>query len=257
VGVEYAKLGNGLAGAGKAWEGGQWLAAGLPGWTPYDEFHHALYQSRYLSDSGRLFFDSSDALVAQDVNNNQDVYEFEPVGVGSCTSDSATYSSATQGCASLISSGRADGESAFLEASASRGDVFFMTYERLTDQDVDNALDLYDAHVCTATLPCPSQAAVPPPCSTADSCRSAPSPQPAIFASPSSATFSGVGNVVSTPASSVRPKSVGVSRAQKLAGALRACRKKRDRHKRAACEASARKHYGPRKATHANSKGRK
>ena len=36
------------------------------------------YQSRYLSNGGRLFFDSTDALVAQDTNNTEDVYEYEP-----------------------------------------------------------------------------------------------------------------------------------------------------------------------------------
>ena len=39
----------------------------------------AFYQSRYLSDSGRLFFNSSDALVPQDVNGTEDVYEYEPL----------------------------------------------------------------------------------------------------------------------------------------------------------------------------------
>ena len=41
--------------------------------------------SRYLSNSGRLFFDSADALVPQDVNGKEDVYEYEPPGEGSCT----------------------------------------------------------------------------------------------------------------------------------------------------------------------------
>ena len=37
--------------------------------------------------------------------------------------------------------------------------------------------------------------AVPPPCTTADACRSAPAPQPSIFGEPASQTFSGVGNL--------------------------------------------------------------
>jgi hypothetical protein len=36
----------------------------------------------------------------------------------------------------------------------------------------------------------------PPPCTTVNSCRAAPSPQPQIFGAPPSATFSGVGNLV-------------------------------------------------------------
>ena len=45
----------------------------LPGWTSVGIEVGALYQSRYLSDSGRLFFNSADALVPQDVNGKEDV----------------------------------------------------------------------------------------------------------------------------------------------------------------------------------------
>ncbi len=38
-----------------------------------------------MSNSGRLFFDSPDALVPQDINGLEDVYEYEPTGEGSCT----------------------------------------------------------------------------------------------------------------------------------------------------------------------------
>ena len=61
----------------------RWLAGNIPGWTTKD-LGSALYQSRYLNDSGRLFFNSSDALVPGDVNGKEDVYEYEPVGVGGC-----------------------------------------------------------------------------------------------------------------------------------------------------------------------------
>ena len=64
----------------------RWLAANRPGLDRRRARVRALYQSRYLSDSGRLFFDSSDALVPQDANGTEDVYEYEPAGVGSCTS---------------------------------------------------------------------------------------------------------------------------------------------------------------------------
>ena len=56
-GVEYRALGfNGPdAGNGEIWPHHQWLAASLPGWSTI------LYQSRYLTDGGQLFFNSSDA----------------------------------------------------------------------------------------------------------------------------------------------------------------------------------------------------
>jgi hypothetical protein len=41
-----------------------------------------MYQSRRLSDGGRVFFNSDDGLVPQDVNGMEDVYEWEREGVG-------------------------------------------------------------------------------------------------------------------------------------------------------------------------------
>jgi hypothetical protein len=257
VGTQFEES-EGLVG-NQAWGKGQWIAASLPAWTPGPDDNTSLYQSRYLSDSGRLFFDSSDALVAQDINGNQDVYEFEPPGVGSCASESSTYSAAAGGCVSLISSGSAAGESAFIDASENGNDVFFLTLERLSGQDIDNALDMYDAHVCTSALPCLSEVAAPPPCITADSCRVAPTPQPAVFGVPSSATFTGVGNLTPTPPVTAVVKPKPLTRAQKLTRALKSCAKKRGKHKRAVCEAAARKQYGSTsgKATRKNVKGRK
>jgi len=52
-------------------------------------------------------------------------------------------------------------------------------------------------------------ASSPPPCDTEASCKAAPEPQPSLFGLPSSATFSGAGNV--TPPSSVPSASVKVA----------------------------------------------
>jgi DNA-binding beta-propeller fold protein YncE len=220
----------------------RWLAGSIPGWTKV-ELSHALYQSRYLSDTGRLFFNSADGLVPQDKNGLEDVYEYEPDGEGSCKSSSATFSEKSGGCIGLISSGTSSEESAFLDASASGNDVFFLTASKLVTQDFDTSLDVYDAHVCSEAIPCLAPLPVaPPPCSTGDSCKAAPSLQPAIFGASGSATFSGAGNIVApTPKPVVTPKRS--TRAQKLAKAIRACAKK-PKKKRAACEAQARKRYG-------------
>ena len=57
------------------------------------------YKPRVLSAGGRrIFFDSRDALVSQDTNNDDDVYEWEAQGTGSCAQ--------AGGCVELISSGR-------------------------------------------------------------------------------------------------------------------------------------------------------
>ena len=221
VGTQYGERGdyggNGLLGGGAGiWPSTTWLAANIQGWTTYTD-HAAgslsrtvksLYQAHYLSDSGRLFFNSSDALVPQDVNGTWDVYEYEPEGVGSCVRASVsgsvvyrpereTASGAVEpgGCVGLISSGESPEQSAFLDASENGKDVFFLTTSQLVPQDVDTYFDVYDAHVCSASVPCLSSSASSPPCDTAEACRAAPSPQPEVFGAPTTATFSGEGNV--------------------------------------------------------------
>jgi hypothetical protein len=228
---------------------GQWLAGSIPGWTKVDK-SHALYQSRYLSDSGRLFFNSADALVPTDGNGTEDVYEYEPNGVGSCGREG--------GCQSLMSAGVSGEESAFLDASSTGDDLFLLTAAKLSTGDVDRAFDVYDAHVCTTVLPCPSAAASSPPaCDGADACRGAPSGQQGAGVAPASQTFNGAGNL--TPAPMVKAP----TRAQKLARALQLCRKKAKRMRgkkasrsRGMCERRARRLYGPAHSAKAREKAR-
>jgi hypothetical protein len=105
--------------------------------SPRDELTN--YQTRYLSDSGRLFFNSLDALVSRDVNDQWDVYEYEPEGIGSCD--------LAQGCVAEISSGESPNASIFRDASLTGDDVFFTTTDPLVAQDGDQSTDLYDAKV--------------------------------------------------------------------------------------------------------------
>ena len=226
----------------------------IPGRTP-NQLGGSWYQSRYLTDSGRLFFNSSDALVPQDVNGVQDVYEYEPLAIKSpegrelCTEQAETFSAVSGGCVGLISSGTGSQESSFLDASETGGDVFFLTSAKLSPLDYDSAPDVYDAHECTTASPCSSPVVLQSPsCTTEASCKAAPTPQPGIFGAPSSATFSGPGNL--TPPAVVKPKPTAAQlRAKKLAAALASCRKKykHSKKKRQACEKTAHKRYGPTK----------
>jgi|GEM_PF-1543571 len=101
----------------------------------------AIGRPRYLSDEGRLFFDSRDSLVAADTNEGaEDVYEWEPNGVGDCKSVSNQG-----GCVALISAGTGLEDSNFLAADPDSKDVFFTTRDQLTLKDRDNLIDLYDA----------------------------------------------------------------------------------------------------------------
>jgi hypothetical protein len=123
--------------------------------------------------------------------------------------------------------------------------VFFLTLSRLVAQDYDTSIDMYDAHECTASEPCaPAPPLAPPPCTTGDACKSGPTPQPTLFGEPSSETFSGAGNVTSMPTAAVKPKAKPLTRAQRLAGALKVC-KREPKSKRLRCERQSRKKYGP------------
>jgi Tol biopolymer transport system component len=240
------EIGRPLADLGVLWSG-HWLAAILPGRTPVRGRHDDVgeltpYQQRYLDDEGQLFFNGFDPLASLATNGKANVYEYEPAGVGSCTRPG--------GCVGLISSGTSSEESVFMDASENGGDAFFVTSSRLAPQDVDTTMDMYDAHVCSPSAPCAPVPVSSPPCSSGDACKAAPSPQPAIFGAPASATFSGKGNLPPQPAKPVvTPRTT--TRAQKLARALRACAKQR-RRARAGCERQARRRYGAKQSRAAN-----
>ena len=164
-----------------AWAGHR-IAANVPAWTS------PLYQSRYLSDSGRLFFNSADALAPSDTNGTVDVYEYEPFGVGGgCLDAGVGFGARSGGCVDLVSSGTAKEESAFIDASENGDDVFFLTAARLSRQDTDSVLDVYDARV-GGGFPAPQ----PPPSCEGDACQS-PVAAP-TDPTPGSLTYRGPGN---------------------------------------------------------------
>jgi hypothetical protein len=155
--------------------------SGIPGGTDF-ETGKAFYQSRVLSDNGdRVFFDSVDSLSDQDVNDKEDVYEFE---------DGRIY---------LLSGGRGAGRSSFVDASTDGDDAFFITRDELVGEDTDQLVDVYDARAPHAAgeavgFQPPS---LPESCNGED-CRSATALAPA-FQQPSSATFVGSGNAIAAP----------------------------------------------------------
>lgn len=132
-----------------------------------------------VSNTGQVFFETTEALLPSDTNGQMDVYEYGNGGLH------------------LISTGTSSTESVLLDSSESGNDVFFLTRQKLLPQDTnEEALSIYDARV-DGGFP---ETAIPPACTTADACRSAPTPQPAIFGEPTSQTFSGIGNLTSSEA---------------------------------------------------------
>ena len=177
---------------------------------------------RPVSDDGSyVFFDTTEALVPQDTNGTLDVYEWH------------------DGTLSLVSSGTDSNNSYFLDSSPDGANVFFGTHAQLVPADTDNQGDLYDARICTSAEPCAQAARGETAQCEGDACQ-APSPAP-IDQSPASLSFSGSGNVVAAgaPAPKAKPP---LTRAQKLAAALKACTRRSGRA-RARCKTQARKRY--------------
>ncbi|MGA9285297.1 MAG: hypothetical protein WBV85_07625 [Solirubrobacteraceae bacterium] len=158
------------------------------GWeTPTEQQH-------YLLDDGRLFFDSTGALVSADTNGTGDVYEYELPGTGSCTGAKA--------CLRLISGGIGSVQSRFVDSDGNGDNLFFVTYDRLVEGDGDESEDLYDARVDGGF-----EAGAGPPCS-GEACKPAISVAPSIYGAPTSEAFSGAGNQVpvTAPVRTVKAK---------------------------------------------------
>jgi DNA-binding beta-propeller fold protein YncE len=217
TGIEYHRLEvgvGGISGGEDLWEKTAPVAAVLPSWTSTNAVpKRPRYQPPYLDDSGRLFFNSYDPLVPQDSNGTVDVYQWEPPGVGGCTEAGETFDARSGGCVDLISSGTSGRESAFLGASGSGDDVFFITDSRLSGRDTDNGLDVYDAHACSAASPCLAEPAAAPEACKGEACQSPPA-APAV-ASPTSQSFAGPGNVVDCRKGQVRKSGKCVKRHHK------------------------------------------
>jgi len=181
------------------------------------------------SNGDQVFFDTPEALVPQDVNGVRDVYEWK------------------EGNVHLISSGTNSHPSFFLDSSESGSDVFFATAAGLVPSDTDGGYDVYDARI-GGGFP---QEPTPSECVT--ECQGPPVSSPS-FVNPASAAFSGVGNLT-PPTTAVTPKKKTAAqiRAEKLARALKAC-KKESKAKRKSCEAAARKRYSPKATSHKGAK---
>ncbi|HTZ65545.1 MAG TPA: hypothetical protein VMB51_15685 [Solirubrobacteraceae bacterium] len=225
------------------WEN-HWLSGNIPGWTAQN-IASGVYQTRYLSDEGRLFFDSPDDLVPAAENHKEDVYEYEPEDVGSCQTG-------VGGCVALISSGSSGKESVFMEATPSGDDVFFLTAAQLVAQDTDSEFDVYDARVCTAAHPCLGAPNVPSaPCGSTEECRPVLAQQPVSVSANAPAVSGNVASPAPAPSAKIGVKAAKAvtpaSRSQQLAKALGVCRRRyrRSDRRRRSCERAARKHYGP------------
>jgi DNA-binding beta-propeller fold protein YncE len=159
-------------------------------WIPPSE--HSLDTSRLLSaDGNRIFFNANDALVPQDTNGHQDVYEWEDAGTGSCTTSAQSYSAQDDGCISLISTGKSSVYSEFIDASASGDDVFIRTESGIDPRDL-GLMDVYDARA-GGGFPLPTKVAA----CEGEACQNA--PEAPNDPTPGSSSYNGPGNVSEAP----------------------------------------------------------
>jgi hypothetical protein len=192
-----------------------------------DDGEPEVLDSRGVSADGeRIFFDTPDPLVAQDVNGKRDVYEWEG------------------GKVYLLSSGTSTNESFLLDNDENGDNVFFATTDSLVPADTDGGYDVYDARV-EGGFP-----EVKPPSICTIECQQ-PGSAPA-FGVPASAAPIAAGNLAPAPPGVAVPrtrKTAAEIRAERLQAALKKC-ESRSRRTRGKCEQTARKRYGPkRKAT--------
>lgn len=138
-------------------------------------------RSRAMSDDGsRLFFSTSDALVAHDVNDSWDIYEWHDGEVGLIT-DGVTLSAATFNWPRIITVSR-DGR-----------DFLFTAPAPLTTEVQDQTENIYNARIGGGFAPPP---APPAPCD-GDSCQPPPTSPPLLGDLPSE-LFQGDGQVPSS-----------------------------------------------------------
>jgi hypothetical protein len=184
--------------------------------------------ARSVSENGEdVIFSTEEKLQADDVSKATQIYLWHD-GTVSMISDGHSYSGLTT------------------MMSASGSDIYFLTNTQLVGQDTDQDIDMYDARVDGGY---PAPAAPPVECGLreeGEACQGALASQP-LFAAPGSASFTSGANLMpAVGGETTKPsttKSKPLTRAQKRAKALKACRKQ-PKKKRALCEAQARKRYG-------------
>ncbi len=151
-----------------------------------------------LTDDGRVFFNTDDALVLRDTDNRQDVYEWEAVGAGTCQAESPDFFSLANECINLISSGSSPFDSGLLSVSADGTDAFFFTHDTLAPQDHNGPITkIYDAREAGGFFVIPQ----PPLCASSDECHGpgSQSPPPSNLG-----TFRGTGGNYTPPPSPCR-----------------------------------------------------
>jgi hypothetical protein len=177
------------------------------------------------SDGGRVFFSTAERLTPDAADNGKiKIYQWQN-GVTTLVSPSDV-------------GGASPSDAIYADNSTDGSDVFFSTTDSLSCGDTDGGeSDIYDARIGGTATTCPQP---PPPCQATNTC-GAVTPESGL--TPASSLFSGPGDQSVIVNRLTSAKITPPTRAQKLAKALKACRKKPHKQRRA-CESQARKKYG-------------
>ena len=197
-------------------------------------------ESRAISDNGEIIaFVTAEQLQSTDVGGGPNTScEGEKLADGAGCEVYVWHN----GSVNMISDGQDPNGAVYAGMSGTGSDVFFQTRAQLVGQDTDTLGDIYDARV-GGGFPAPS---LEPSCS-GEACQGGASSSPA-FGGSGTASFTGGGNV--TPGSTAFPtptesKPKPLTTAQKLAKALKQCKKDKSKKKRLACQKQAKKKYPP------------
>jgi len=180
-----------------------------------------------LVDSGAVMFSSRDSLTPQAVEGRENIYEYREGNVYLISPGDEAIAPKAVGLR-------------LLGASESGSDIFFRTTDSLVPEDTDTQANWYDAR---------EGGGFPAPVSQGgcleEACHGPLAAAPMLPSSSGTAIQSPGDNFPSAvPGTVGKPKSKPVTRAEKLAMALNAC-KRRPKKQRPMCDAQARKKYGP------------
>jgi hypothetical protein len=193
---------------------------------------------RNLSDDGlKVFFETEESLVPRDQDENNDIYEWSAGTEGG----GASLTLITSGQTPIYRAefGGTVPDNRLSAVTPSGDDVFFRTTDSLTPAaGLTGAPEIYDASVGGGF----AERLVTKACA-GDECQ--PTGEAPQIGAPATETLEGPGNLT-PPASKppVKAKPKPLTRAQKLAAALKRCKKDKAKKKRAACQKSAHRRYG-------------
>ncbi|HEY5045205.1 MAG TPA: hypothetical protein VII53_05055 [Solirubrobacteraceae bacterium] len=177
------------------------------------------------SDGSRVFFSTAERLTSDAADNGKiKIYEWQ------------------NGATTLVSPSNAGGanpsDAIYADNSTDGSNVFFSSTDSLSCGDTDGGFsDIYDAHIGGTATACPQP---PAPCQATNTCAAA-ALEPGV--TPGSSVFSGLGDQPLVVNRLSTAKITPATRAQKLAKALKACRRKPHKQRRV-CESRARNSYG-------------